>query len=372
MKILFVNPTFYPAFYYGGPTTSNYELGRGLVEAGFSVDILTTNANGPKKLAVETNRIYDLGGMKVKYCKKDLGETFSLELFRILPGLIKSADVVYLVAVYSSTTIPTLYFAKKYNKPVLWAPRGSLQRFSKMRRYGLKLLWNYLCNAVKNENLYMHFTSELEANDSKGMIRHRKYFTVPNGTRIPTNYSIKRPLKKILYLGRIDPKKNIESLLEAIKLLDGEGYVLTIAGTGDKDYVKSIEALCEKLCITDRVRFIGHVSSQRKIDVFNESSFLILPSRRENFGNVIAEALAHYVPVITTRFTPWADIEKIGCGIITDLSPSSIAESIKKISNMPLSEMGQKGHQWISENFSWKTQIAKMENIFKQISEEHH
>jgi glycosyltransferase involved in cell wall biosynthesis len=87
-----------------------------------------------------------------------------------------------LTGVYCSPTIPTLIAARLLRKPVVWSPRGALQRWQGSTRPRLKEAWEHACNIVgSNERLCLHVTSEEEGKESGARIPWATVVTIPNG-----------------------------------------------------------------------------------------------------------------------------------------------------------------------------------------------
>src|ERR1700732_4173 len=95
MKVLHVVPSFHPAYFYGGPIRSTFELCRNLGELGCEVRVLTTDANGlDQVLDVDTNEEVVLPeGFRVRYCPRRLRHSVSPTLMRLLPAYMRWADV---------------------------------------------------------------------------------------------------------------------------------------------------------------------------------------------------------------------------------------------------------------------------------------
>jgi hypothetical protein len=143
-----------------------YTLCRYLVRTGCQVRVLTTNANGPDAvLNVPTDRDVLLDGVSVRYCPRFGAENTSIDLLRRLPSAIAWADVVHLTAVYSFPTIPVLALARMARKPVVWSPRGSLQRWQGSTNLRAKMVWERLCTLFAPQYLTLHVTSAEEAEE---------------------------------------------------------------------------------------------------------------------------------------------------------------------------------------------------------------
>jgi glycosyltransferase involved in cell wall biosynthesis len=169
-----------------------------------------------------------------------------------------------------------------------------------------------------------------------------------------------------MYLGRLSPKKGIENLLHALHELNDSSVSLTIYGTGPADYVASVRRIAEGLTIPEgSVSFAGHVGGDAKTRAFHSSDLCVVPSFSENFCLVVAEALAHGVPVIASHGTPWSRVADKQCGLWVDNSPKSIAEAIIRARSMPLEAMGRRGREWMKSEYGWDAVADAMHQIYK-------
>jgi len=195
---------------------------------------------------------------------------------------------------------------------------------------------------------------------------------VPHGVQIPRRCT-RKPLDKnnvftLSYLGRINPIKNIESLIQAGVILNRRGitrWQLLIAGEGEGAYVSSLLNLISSLGLQDQVKLIGEVHGHSKEGLFSRTDVLILPSHRENFGLVVAEALARGIPVIASKGTPWEGIESAKCGLWVSADPQSMAKAIIRIMHMPLKSMGRRGRRWMSKLFTWGKVACDMYQVYE-------
>jgi len=215
----------------------------------------------------------------------------------------------------------------------------------------------------------LHVTSEEEARESRSRLPGIETVVIPNGVEVPekTAHAEGNGTLRLLYLGRLHPKKGIENLLAACKLLNGSSYRLTIAGAGDARYETGLRQKIQELVLTDRVKMVGEVVGEAKSNLFENADVVVVPSHTENFGMVVAEALAHAVPVIASKGTPWKRIEEVGCGLWVANDPGSLAHAIERIGDMPLGEMGRRGRSWMAEEFSWKRRAREMRKYYSSL-----
>jgi len=374
MKVAHITPSFYPAHVYGGATQSSYLLCRYLAGKGCDVRVLTTDANSlDRVLKVDiAGEALLADGLRVRYCRRVMRHSVSPTLLRLLPEYVRWADVVHLTAVYSFPTIPTLLLCRMLGKPVVWSPRGALQRWEGTTRPRLKAVWEAICRAVAPARVVLHVTSEQEASECRERMPCAETVIIPNGVEIPDKPAGVQVggILRLLYLGRLHPKKGIESLLAACAELNREGGIgwgLTVAGAGDPVYFDDLCAQTSNRRLTQQVRMVGEVQGGDKEKVFEQADVVVVPSYTENFAMVVAEALAHAVPVIVSQGAPWQRVEEIGCGLWVSNDPESLAKAIEQMSQMPLHEMGQRGREWMKKEFAWPLRAQEMIHLYDRM-----
>jgi glycosyltransferase involved in cell wall biosynthesis len=370
VKLLHVTPAFYPATYYGGPIFSTYALANALaLRSDVTLRVLTSDAAGPiARVPVKSKPMVYPGGYEVFFAKRIGNGSFSLELLIKLWSMMKWADVVHLTGVYSPTTFPTLLLARLLGKAVVWSPRGSLlatQNWRDSPRRKLKWIWERVCILLSPKHTILHVTSEPERIASLARLPNTSAVVIPNGAEVPDECTDRLWVPggelRLAFVGRLHPVKAIDNLIKALKI---EGRAsLDIYGEGDGLYTDELRASATEL--GTRVRFHGHVDGAAKTRAFSNADVCVLPSHSENFGMVVAEALAHGVPVIVSKNAPWPALETNDCGLWVDNSPKSLAEAIQILRERDLAEMGARGREYIVQNFGWPKQSDEFVAVLK-------
>src|SRR5262245_50607101 len=174
MRVLHVAPAFFPATYWGGPIYSTASLCKRLAERGVDVEVLTTDSAGPRlqdRLILDAAALPIHPGVRVTYCARVAGVSVAPSLLMRLHGSVKSADVVHLTGVYSFPTIPTLLACRLLQKPLVWSPRGALQKWSQSSATAAKTTWNWICRALAQDKLLsLHVTSQEELLESQSAL----------------------------------------------------------------------------------------------------------------------------------------------------------------------------------------------------------
>ncbi len=373
MKVLHVVPAYFPATHFGGPILSTLGLCDALQHIpGVKLRVLTTDAAGPGKLdrvRVERIPVVFPAGYLVYYCPRSFGLAFSVGLLARLWGMLRWADVVHLTGVYSPPTIPTLLICRLLGKPIVWSPRGSLQRWAQGSRLMLKSVWEILCNAlVVSGRCTLHVTSAHEGTVSVTRISKATTTMIPNGVNLPLHIAERvwcpDGILRVLFIGRLHPIKGIENLLGALAKVGTGDFRLTVCGEGDADYSAELLRLVSELGLAERVSFQGHVDDDAKSTAFEHADVCVLPSFSENFGMVVAEALAHGVPVIVSKGAPWASVEAQGCGLWVENTPIELSVALQTIRTQDLAGMGNRGRLWMERDFGWPNVAKKMHALY--------
>ena len=97
------------------------------------------------------------------------------------------------------------------------------------------------------------------------------------------------------------------------------------------------------------------------------AELFVLPSHSENFGLVVAESLAYCVPVVTTRATPWNDLESYECGWWVDDDRESVKNALVDVMALTTGDrkqMGRKGRSVIERKYSWHGVAQQMADVY--------
>ncbi|HYL57289.1 MAG TPA: glycosyltransferase [Candidatus Acidoferrales bacterium] len=370
-RVLHVSPFFVPAWCYGGMVESAYQASRHLARSGAAVRVLTTDANGPgKALDAESMSRYAHGErFEVTYCPRVARQSVSPAMLVALTEHVRWADIVHLHAAYSFPTIPTLLAARMLKRPVVWSPHGALQRWDRSRRTTLKSLWDKLCRLVAPERLTMQVTSEQEAVETRARFAGATIALVTNGVEVPAtvNRPPRGPRLRLGFLGRLDPKKGVENLLAACRIVKDKrvpAFSLEIAGAGTREYEERLRGEIARRELESEVTMLGDIRGTEKQRMLERTDVLVVPSYTENFGNVIAEALAHGAGVIASTGTPWSELERRGCGLWVSNEPASLALAIEAMSLKPLEEVSERARRWMAEEFSWERRAVELLAIY--------
>ncbi|MBX3441659.1 MAG: glycosyltransferase [Planctomyces sp.] len=240
--------------------------------------------------------------------------------------------------------------------PRIVSPRGMLAPWSLTRRKWIKkALWVLHARRDLDTAAALHATSDLEQGELEALRLKTPAFVVPNGIEFPTATAAKATNpREALFLSRIHPKKGLLDLIEAWRRIRPEGWRLVIAGPDEVGHRAELEARIREAGLVGDVEFTGPLEGDEKWSRYARASLFVLPSYSENFGLVIAEALASGVPVITTRVTPWGLLEDERCGWWIQPGAAALEPALRAaLACRELDEMGARGREAVRARFEW-------------------
>lgn len=307
-KILHITPYFQPATTYGGPVFVVHDLARQLAHLGNEVTVFTTNANGQKKLEVKVDQPYKKDEITVYYFNRWRKNNLFIapKLLQALWQKATDYEVIHIHTWWNLTAIfAVLICWLKGIRPMLSA-HGMIGAYSFQAKHSFfKQAMHLLGGKWLLNQVILHATVQQEAAEWQETTPSWEYFISPNIINFPVLKEPNRPPVKsdnfkLLFLSRIHEVKGIELLLEALVPLT-INWELTIAGTGELDYINRLKHKCIELEIDQKVNWIGWVSGEKKQEILQESDLFILPSKSENFAVVVLESLAVGTPVLLSE-----------------------------------------------------------------------
>ena len=326
MKILHVIPTLAPAS--GGPAEALRQLLSAYAEIGVEAEIVCQDEANSPSIANVAARVSALGGRYGVY-------GYSPRLRKWLARNVMRFNGVVAHAIWTYESVAAARAARG-RVPYAVFTHGMLDPWFQ-RRYPLKhlkkrLYWPIQYPVLRDAKSVL-FTSSLESELALHSFRPNKWtsLVVPYGTNEPpTNVDAQqRAFQKLLpqlvgrrfllFLSRIHEKKGCDLLVEAFASIAARhsDVDLVIAGP-DKDGLQpKLAALAQRLGIADRIHWPGMLSGDVKWGTLRASETMILPSHQENFGVIVAEALACGRPaLISNQVNLWPQIEEDRTGLV--------------------------------------------------------
>lgn len=384
LKILFVLPAYYPALDFGGPIPVAQDTARRLGALGHEVTVWTTNLlTSHTKLGKRTEE-REVDGVRTVYLNSVARYHWvgiAPDVFRYLYRELNDYDVVHIYGYREFLTLAIAGWAKRAGTPYVMQALGTVPRMK--RSLGKKFIYDMLFgSSVLNNAAALVAKSPLELQQYLDAgIKPERINLVPNGMELPENISEiepgsfrgscgideKDPL--ILFLGRIDPIKGLELLIQAFSRLGGRAK-LALVGP-DEGYQKKLEQLVRRKGLGGAVKFPGPLYAEQKWAAYLDADVYVLPSVFENFPRTVLEALGCDTPVVITDRCGIAPQIKDKAGLVVPYEEEALGQAIKQlVEDHELRERFIRGgRRLLEEEFSWEPLIEKLESLYKQVSD---
>jgi glycosyltransferase involved in cell wall biosynthesis len=378
MKILHVIPTYKPAYVYGGPVISVSKLCEALAAIdGIDVHMLTTNGNGESLLDVPHGQTIKVDGVPTTYFRRVMGDPHeaSPALWSYLYHHAREYDVLHVHSWWNLLAMVAALLGTQRHAKVILSPRGMLSDYTMHARNPELKKW---AHRLGGRNIlsqtYFHATSDQEVAECQTLIPGWRGYSIPNIIGLPlfqpSGPVTDKPTFTLGFLSRLDPKKGLELLLEAVCDLPFP-FRLEIAGSGDERYVRKLKAMVADLGLQDKVDWMGWLGQEEKFRVLGLFDMLVLPSHNENFANVVIEALHMGTPVCISRevgLSGWVEAE--GLGWITDRTVSSLRHQIIRAheDKQRLAWVRKHARRIVREHFSEEVLIRRYVSMYEAVS----
>ncbi|MFZ5998467.1 MAG: glycosyltransferase [Nitrospirota bacterium] len=366
----------------GGPVVSVVRLCESLSQAGICTTIHTLSLRGyevANVLPSQNNvKVNFTEGVLVKWLNVYAPFKFKADLYRNIRG----ATLLHSHGLWLEVNHIASRVAKKVNIPLIVSPRGMLEEWSlNHKRLKKKIAWHlYQKQDLLNAAAFCA-TSSQEAESIRSLGFKQPIAVIPNGVVLPPVNKLKATEKKYriaLFLSRLSPKKGIIDLINAWNHLTLNNFPkmaswrLNIVGPDEGGYKKEILKVISNYQLQNCISVLDPAYGNDKQSLFDEADLFILPSYSENFGNVIIEALASAVPVITTKGTPWKELVDFRCGWWTDVGFDGCVNALREalsVSDTTRAEMGIRGRKLVEDKYSWRSVTERMIGFYKWLIE---
>jgi glycosyltransferase involved in cell wall biosynthesis len=371
MRILAVIDHYLPGYKSGGPIRSVANFVEWLGED-FQIAIVTSDRDlGDMQPypSVRSGEWQPMGKAQVLYLPP---QAFRLLPWRRVLGIL-DYDLVYLNSFFSSLTVETLFLRRIgqiSKKPFVLAPRGELSPGALSLKSFRKELYIALAKTLGlYKDIIWQVSSDFEMREVYSIfgkaIKGKNSFVciAPNlPPKLAYNTAVQGSWKqvgaaKIVFLSRIARKKGLDLALRFLGKITGQVEFDIYGPIEDAFYWQECQALIGQLPENIQVGYRGAITPDRAGEVFSQYHLFLLPTRGENFGHVILEALCAGCLVLISDQTPWRNLATQQVGWDVPLpKPEEFDAALKELISMsePLfrerSQMAQAYGKKFTEN----------------------
>jgi glycosyltransferase involved in cell wall biosynthesis len=382
ISVLHVIPSLSPS--QGGPSVALPIIERTLTSLGVSVETATTDDDGTDRhLAKRLAQPEIENGVTRWYFPKQIEfYKVSLPLARWLRREAQRFDVVHIHALFSFSSVMAARAARRARVPYVIRPLGVLNHYGMTQRRALlkRVSFRNIEASLLRDAAAVHFTSHDERVEAERLGVPMRSAVIPLGIETPPignaedflkSYPALRSKQKLLFLSRIDPKKNLEGLFRSLALLATtfRDLAVIIAGSGDDNYVVSLKQLARELNVQELITWIGRVDGPEKSAVLAAADLFVLPSFSENFGIAAIEALAAGLPcVLGHGVAVAAEVESSGAGVAVAPTPEAIADGIKYLLQEDIRQLAAAQARFlVNDKYSSNQMGAGLLRLYREI-----
>lgn len=355
----------------GGPSCSIKSLAEHLHNHEIKTDIWTFNYPYKDRPVKLKNHSQHFIAPDFFLCRKLL--SWNPWIKGSLAAIINKYDLIHNNGQWLMGNYYARLLAGRARKPLIISPRGMLEPWALgSKELKKKIAWRLYEKRNLDSAVAFHATSSAEAESLRRLGFRQPIAVISNGVELSSVAVDTKQKKTVLFLSRIDVKKGLERLISiwGRQMSSFPDWELVIAGDGDKRYMSQLKKSVQDKGMSGRVRWAGFVEDEMKKSLYKNASVFILPTFSENFGNAIAEALSSGIPVVTTKGTPWDDIQTERCGWYVENSEKAIETALAEAlqtSAVSLAEMGNRGRQLIERKYSWPKIAGQMAQTYEWI-----
>lgn len=356
---------------HGGPSKSVRAIASALSQTGNEVQLLTT---APAASDTETT------------------ENFSIEKFRRdWPQIICSsrglrdrlavieADVVH----HHSLWLRTLHYAHRCAArraaPLVVSPRGMMSTWSwEHHSYRKKFARHFIHRGALEAIAGWHATSKEEADEIIALGFKQPVCIAPNGVATPEPEAVANATeywrkacpqvadqRVALFYSRFHEKKRVIELIDLWLEKAPRDWLLLLVGLPQTYSTQTLERYIMRNSGTGRIRVFDGTG---KPPPYAVASLFLLPSHSENFGLVIAEAMAHGLPAIVTDTTPWRGLNDTGGGgCVPWMEFGPMLVSLTGESRQKLRARGMLARAWVLREFSWENSARLLTEFYENL-----
>lgn len=384
-KIVHVLPFYEPVL--GGMEALVKNIAELQVQTGHQVDILTVNEDHQRRVLDRPNPEL-INGVNVFRFKSLINIGF-ISLFPGISKILKTKeyDVIHVHSYRHPHTEIAVSIGRNRGIPTILHGHGPFysDSISKPKKM-LYSLYDHIARftVLKNSDAFIAFTN-LEkteyikrgaATDKVHVIRNGipdSYFNFDVDSNIRFKYSLEGK-KVILFAGRLHPNKRVDHLIEVLPdiLEKCPDAFLALVGPG-QDYYEKLKTIIDRKNLFDRVKWLGKVSSDDLISLYETADCFVMPSDYEPFGLVLVEAMSQGTPVIAVNNAGPKEIVNNGySGLLYDQGDLEGLKSaiLKILGNRDFSEELGKHALERAQELTLSAMVKKIDSLYEELVSE--
>jgi glycosyltransferase involved in cell wall biosynthesis len=375
-KILLFADWYEPGFKAGGPIRSCVNFAQHM-QQDYQVFVFTSDrdlgSEGPYENITRDEWIGTEGSLQIFYCSPG---HLSMKNIRRQVDRIRP-DFIYLNSMFSRyfTIYPLLLNARgRPQIKLILSPRGMLRtsaiRFKSPKKKIFLKAFRWL---GLHHKVHFHATDETEQKDIQ------RYFGPASKISLIANFPGIRPdgqdsIEKrrgelnIIFVGRIHPIKNLDFLLEILRTSLSTIKLTIVGNLEDKIFWQKCQDIIRELPSNITVHYLGEMANHHLPATIGEHHIFALPTKGENFGHAIFEALSLKRPVLISDQTPWRHLQQAKAGWDISLQdPAGFQAAVRQAADWDQSQYNEwsaKAFDFVSDYMDNSNALEKYRQLF--------
>ncbi len=265
------------------------------------------------------------------------------------------------------------------HRPYIVSPHGMLDPWALHNARWKKKIAGWLYeNAHLRHASCLHALCEAEAQAIRHVGLTNPICVIPNGVALPPaaindipppwTHIVHDDANVMLFLGRLHPKKNLLSLLDAWSMAADEDWHLVIAGWDQGNHKKHIKAAIERHGLDNRVHILGPLFGRDKDLALRHARAFVHPSLSEGLPLAILEAWSYALPVLMTEACNLPQGFHASAAARLALDPGEMAHDLQcflRLDRSHLAEIGRNGRRLVETHFSWSNVAHEMRAVYE-------
>ncbi len=363
----------------GGPVVALAGLVKAQAKLGQRIHVVV----GTDRMGVQVQEEMESVGVQVAMANSSRTEVYRCLQFNVaMNRALASADVVHIHGLWGYAQTAGATQAMLRGIPYIIRPCGMLDAWSLSQNHALKRVHlAVITRRLLNKAALLHATTERERAE---ILKHAfcpPVSVVPNGVDeeafASSNYPLATELKNLrdssrilLFLGRVHSKKGLDVLIPAIAKAQTQSAVLAIVGPREPTHYEAIRRVVCQLGIEERVKFLDPLYGEARFAAYSAADLFLLPSKQENFGITVAEAMARGVPVIVSPDVALSDdVAKSHAGLVIPRDSERWAKAIDELLTHDELRwaMAAAGRKAAEENFQWAGIAERWHDLYASL-----
>lgn len=284
-------------------------------------------------------------------------------------------DVIYLNSFFSVqfSFVPML-MAKAINKKVILGPRGEFSEGALSLKYQKKRMFIKLYKSLHlHRKTIFQASSDYEAEDIRKVLGSSVDIQIAEDIG-SQEFALELPVRtnnvfSMVFISRISPKKNLLLALQILQNVQQSVSYNIYGPIEDLEYWAECKAIIESLPRNVSVEYKGELYPDQVVKTLSKYDAFFMPTKGENYGHVIAEALCAGLPILIADTTPWRNLQELGIGWDLPLSNlNGFSDAINQLATMSFDDHHQMRKNvlaWAKNKFSQQDAIEANLAMFK-------